>query len=137
MEYRDADRCEITAVHVETVERVRVRMPRDEALTDLADLFKMFADSTRVKILYALHAAEAAWDEGGQASGARRGELCVCDISALLSMTSSAVSHQLRALRQTRLVKYRRDGKIIYYSLDDEHVSSIFQQGFEHAMERG
>ncbi|MDR1598952.1 MAG: metalloregulator ArsR/SmtB family transcription factor [Oscillospiraceae bacterium] len=136
MEQCDA-RCEMTAVHVETVERVRSRMPGDEALTDVADLFKMFADSTRVKILYALHAADSVWDLVGHVTDARRGELCVCDISALLGMTSSAVSHQLRALRQTRLVKYRRSGKIVYYSLDDEHVGSIFQQGMEHAMERG
>lgn len=141
MIYRDMDqceaRCDMTAVHAETVERVKGRMLGDETMTDLADLFKMFADSTRVKILYALHAADAVWDEGAKTADARKGELCVCDISALLGMTSSAVSHQLRALRQTRLVKYRRSGKVVYYSLDDEHVGAIFQQGLDHSMERG
>jgi ArsR family transcriptional regulator len=132
-----ADRCDVSAIHIETVQRVRDRMPRDETLADVADLFKMFADSTRVKLLYALHAADAAWREGGQMDGAMPGELCVCDLSALLNMTSSAVSHQLRALRQTRLVKYRREGKNVYYSLDDEHIGGIFQQGLDHAMERG
>ncbi|GHU74524.1 transcriptional regulator [Clostridia bacterium] len=128
---KELDRCDVNAVHVEAVERVRAKMPGDEILMDVADLFKMFADSTRVKIMYALYAAEAT------AARAERGELCVCDISALLGMTNSAVSHQLRALRQTRLVKYRREGKIVYYSLDDEHVGAIFSQGLEHAMERG
>jgi DNA-binding transcriptional ArsR family regulator len=95
-------------------------MPDEEELLVLADLFKMFADSTRVKIISALQLSE----------------MCVCDIAVLLGMTKSAISHQLRALRQTRLVKYRRDGKVVYYSLDDEHVKSIFAQGLLHVGEQ-
>jgi DNA-binding transcriptional ArsR family regulator len=95
-------------------------MPDEEELMELADLFKMFGDSTRVKIISALQLSE----------------MCVCDIAALLGMTKSAISHQLRALRQTRLVRYRRDGKEVYYSLDDEHVKSIFAQGLLHVGEQ-
>jgi DNA-binding transcriptional ArsR family regulator len=94
-------------------------MPDDEALLDLADLFKVFGDSTRVKIICAL----------------LRAEMCVCDIAALLGMSKSAISHQLRTLRQTRLVKYRREGKVVYYSLQDEHVGTIFGQGLVHVSE--
>jgi ArsR family transcriptional regulator len=94
-------------------------MPEEETLLNLADLFKMFGDSTRVKILCALFNAE----------------MCVCDIAALLGMTQSAISHQLRALRQTKLVKYRRDGKVVYYSLDDDHVKNIFDLGLLHVCE--
>jgi ArsR family transcriptional regulator len=85
----------------------------------LAELFKIFGDSTRIKIICALFEAE----------------MCVCDIAALLKMTQSAVSHQLRVLKTSRLVKHRREGKVIYYSLDDEHVKNIFNQGLEHITE--
>jgi DNA-binding transcriptional ArsR family regulator len=95
-------------------------MPEDGILLDLADLFKVFGDSTRVKILCAL----------------QHSEMCVCDIAALLGMTKSAISHQLRVLRQTRLVKHRRDGKVVYYSLDDEHVGNVFAQGLLHVREK-
>ncbi|MDR0709115.1 MAG: metalloregulator ArsR/SmtB family transcription factor [Spirochaetaceae bacterium] len=117
----DVDRCDCTTIHEEVVAQVRKDMPEEETLLDLADLFKMFGDSTRIKILCALLNAE----------------MCVCDIAVLLGMTKSAISHQLRALRQTKLVKYRRDGKVVYYSLDDEHVRGIFDMGLLHVCERG
>ena len=95
------------------------QVPTEEELYDLAELFKVFGDSTRIKILYALFESE----------------LCVCDIAQLLGMTQSAISHQLRVLKQNHLVKYRRDGKTIFYSLADEHVRSIINQGMEHVEE--
>lgn len=94
-------------------------MPDDEILYDLADLFKIFADSTRIKILYAL----------------LESELCVCDIAQQLGMNQSAISHQLRVLKQSKLVKYRRAGKAILYSLADGHVRAILDQGMEHVGE--
>ena len=94
------DHCEITQVHQGAVDQVRQVLPPDEVLSDLADLFKIFGDSTRIKILYAL----------------LRSELCVCDIADLLGLTQSAISHQLRVLRSSKLVKFRRDGKTLYYS---------------------
>jgi DNA-binding transcriptional ArsR family regulator len=115
----DIDRCDCTVIHEEVVNEVRKHMPDEEDLLNLADLFKVFGDSTRVKIISAL----------------LHSEMCVCDIAALLGMTKSAISHQLRALRQTKLVKYRRDGKVVYYSLDDEHVGMIFNQGLTHVCE--
>ena len=95
------------------------QMPPEERLDDLAELFKIFGDSTRVKILYALHEAE----------------MCVCDIATLLCMTQSAISHQLRMLKQTKLVKARRAGKTVYYSLADDHVRTILSMGMEHLEE--
>lgn len=115
----EPDRCDCDAIHEEVVAEVRGRMPDETILIDLADLFKMFGDSTRVKILCAL----------------QHSDMCVCDIAVLLGMTKSAVSHQLRQLRQTRLVRNRRDGKVVYYSLDDEHVSTVFEQGLLHVRE--
>jgi DNA-binding transcriptional ArsR family regulator len=115
----ELDRCECNVIHDDVIVKVRKLMPEDEILLNLADMFKVFSDSTRVKILCAL----------------QHSEMCVCDIAALLGMTKSAISHQLRSLRQTRLVKYRRDGKVVYYSLDDEHVGSIFAQGLLHVNE--
>ena len=94
-------------------------MPKDEHLSDLADLFKMFADSTRVKIMFAL----------------MDNELCVMDISGMLNMTQSAISHQLKILKSANLVTNRRDGKTIYYRLSDDHVKSIIAQGFDHILE--
>ena len=113
------DHCEITQVHQGAVDQVRQVLPPDEVLSDLADLFKIFGDSTRIKILYAL----------------LRSELCVCDIADLLGLTQSAISHQLRVLRSSKLVKVRRDGKTLYYSLADEHVCRIISQGMEHVEE--
>jgi ArsR family transcriptional regulator len=117
----NADRfeCTATVIHEDVVRAVREKMPPEEALMDLADLFKVFGDSTRVRIISALLHAE----------------MCVCDIAALLGMSKSAISHQLRALRQTKLVKYRREGKVVFYSLDDEHVGNIFAQGLTHVVE--
>ncbi|MDD3270831.1 MAG: metalloregulator ArsR/SmtB family transcription factor [Syntrophomonadaceae bacterium] len=111
--------CSSNVVHEEIVARVNEEMPREESLYDLAELFKVFGDTTRVKILYALFAAE----------------MCVCDIAALLNMSQSAISHQLRVLKQARLVKFRREGKVVYYSLDDDHVKQIFDQGLTHINE--
>lgn len=118
----DQDRalcCEETEVHEGAVEQVRSQLPQDEVLYDLAELFKIFGDSTRVKILYALLEAE----------------LCVCDIAKLMDVSQSAVSHQLRVLKGSKLVKFRREGKTLYYSLADEHVFRILSQGMEHILE--
>jgi DNA-binding transcriptional ArsR family regulator len=115
----EADSCDCNVIHEKVVAAVRKKMPNEELLLDLADLFKVFGDSTRVRIICAL----------------LRAEMCVCDIATLLGMSKSAISHQLRTLRQTRLVKYRRDGKVVYYSLEDEHVGTIFAQGLIHVSE--
>ena len=101
------------------VKKVRESFPKDELLFDLADFYKIFGDTTRVKILYALD----------------KSELCVCDISLLLGMSVSAVSHQLKTLRDSNLVKTKREGKVIYYSLSDDHVKSILECGIEHLEE--
>lgn len=111
--------CEEEVVHPDTVEYVRAKLPPDEVLYDLAELFKMFGDSTRVKILYAL----------------LESELCVCDIAKLLDVTQSAVSHQLRVLKSGKLVKCRREGKVMFYSLADDHVVRMISQGMEHVEE--
>ena len=115
----EIERCGDVCVHAHAVEQVLGEMPGDETLYDLAELFKVFGDSTRIKILYALFEAE----------------LCVCDIAQLLGLTQSAVSHQLRVLKGSRLVKFRRDGKTVYYSLADDHVRKIIAQGMEHINE--
>ena len=115
----DIERCGFLCVHESTVEQVLRELPDDETLYDLAEVFKVFGDSTRIKILYALFEAE----------------LCVCDIAQLLGLTQSAVSHQLRVLKASRLVKPRREGKTVFYSLDDEHVRKIIAQGMEHIRE--
>ncbi|MDR0503525.1 MAG: metalloregulator ArsR/SmtB family transcription factor [Treponema sp.] len=111
--------CECDLNHGDLIERVRNKMPKDEDFYDLADLYKMFSDSTRVRILWALSCEE----------------MCVCDITLLLGMTKSAISHQLRALRLANLVKYSKHGKEVYYSLADDHVKDIFEKGFEHIRE--
>ena len=100
--------------------RVKQELPTDELLADLADLYRLFADSTRVKILFSLFESE----------------MCVCAIAELLHMTQSAISHQLRILKDANLVANRREGKTIYYFLADDHVRSIILQGFEHLLER-
>lgn len=114
------ERCDCEVIHEEIVNRVRSIFPPEETLYDLAELYKVFGDSTRIKILWAL-------DES---------EMCVCDIAFLLNMTQSAISHQLRVLKQAHLVKNRREGKIIFYSLDDEHVRQILDQGLVHINEK-
>ena len=118
-EPKDVERCEYMHVHEAIVNQVNQNMPDEEVLYDLAELFKVFGDSTRVKILCVLFEAE----------------MCVCDIAELLSMSQSAISHQLRVIKQSKLVKNRREGKTIFYSLADEHVRAIFNQGMEHIME--
>lgn len=105
--------------HADLVQKVQDAMPEDETLYDLAELFKVFGDTTRIKILYALFESE----------------LCVGDIAQLLSLTQTAVSHQLRVLKTNKLVKFRREGKIVFYSLADDHVTRIIGQGMEHVAE--
>jgi len=111
--------CEVNVIHEDVVNEVRKRLPNEDTLYDLADLFKVFGDSTRIKILCALF----------------EHEMCVCDIAAVTGMTQSAISHQLRVLKQANLVGFRRDGKTLYYSLKDSHVFSIYEQGLEHINE--
>ncbi|MDD6466825.1 MAG: metalloregulator ArsR/SmtB family transcription factor [Erysipelotrichaceae bacterium] len=111
--------CEEKEVHQDVVELAKQHLPSDEVLYDIADLFKVFGDSTRIKILCALF----------------EHEMCVCDIAEVTNMTQSAISHQLRILKQAELVRFRREGKTIYYSLKDDHVISIYQQGLEHILE--
>lgn len=114
------ERCNCEVIHEDVVNHVKSQMPAEETLYDLAELFKVFGDSTRIKILWALDSAE----------------MCVCDIAVLLNMTQSAISHQLRVLKQAKLVKNRREGKVVYYSLDDDHVKQIFDQGLIHINEK-
>lgn len=119
VERKTAPGCEFMHVHEEIVERVNRMMPEEEQLFDLAELFKIFGDSTRIRILYVLFESE----------------MCVCDIAQLLGMTQSAISHQLQVLKKSKLVKYRRDGKTVFYSLADDHVRAILDQGMEHVNE--
>lgn len=105
--------------HPDIVKSVAEKLPDEELLYDVAELFKVFGDSTRVRIICALFESE----------------MCVCDIAGVLNMTQSAISHQLRVLKQARLVKYRREGKTVFYSLADGHIQTIFDQAFEHIME--
>ena len=118
-EEKDIECCGFLCVHEETVSRVLGEMPCEEHLYDLAELFKVFGDTTRIKILYVLFESE----------------MCVCDIAQLLGMTQSAISHQLRILKQSRLIKFRREGKTVFYSLADDHVRRIIAQGMEHIEE--
>ncbi|MEF9991891.1 MAG: ArsR/SmtB family transcription factor [Paraclostridium sp.] len=111
--------CLCEEIHEELVDKAKQKMPEEETLYDLAELFKVFGDTTRIKILYALFASE----------------MCVCDIADLLKMTHSAISHQLRVLKQARLVKFRKEGKTVYYSLDDNHINQIFNCGLAHIQE--
>ncbi len=115
----ETDVCETEHVHEGIVSDVRMRMPDDEKLMDLADLYKIFSDKTRIKILYYLLDSE----------------LCVCDMASLLDMNSPAVSHHLRILKQSKLVKSKKVGKEAIYSLADEHVATILKNGMEHIEE--
>ena len=108
--------CATTGIHQDTVRTVNRKMPDSVALYELADLFKLFGDSTRIGILWALSESE----------------MCVCDLCALLKMKQPSVSHQLKNLKQSRIVKARRDGKVIYYSLDDDHIRALLDVGMEH-----
>ena len=114
-----APTCEYLNVHEDAVAQVLAALPDDETLYDLSELFRVFGDSTRIKILYVLFEAE----------------MCVCDIAELLHMTQSAISHQLRVLKQAQLVKFRREGKSVLYSLADSHVHAIIDQGMDHVGE--
>ncbi len=121
MERESPDTCQVHSTDREVVARARAEIPEPAVVRQLAEIFKILGDQTRIKILSAL---------AGQ-------ELCVCDLAAILEMSSSAVSHQLRVLRGASLVKYRRQGKMVYYSLDDDHVVKIFEQGLEHVGHTG
>lgn len=110
--------CECTVIHQEVIDKIK--LPEEELLYDLGDFFKILGDSTRIKILSALF----------------QSEMCVCDIAALLGMTQSVISHQLRVLKQGRLVKHRKEGKVVYYSLDDDHIKHIVDQGLTHISEK-
>lgn len=114
-----AEQCDCNVIHEDAVRRVREAMPDEDPVYEVAELFKVFGDSTRARIICALNISE----------------LCVCDLSCILSMSQSAVSHQLRILKQARIVKNRRAGKVVYYSLDDDHIKQIFQVAFAHVME--
>lgn len=116
---KEIEKCEFLCVHEDTVREVLEKMPDEETLYDLAEFFKVFGDSTRIRILYALH----------------ENELCVCDIANLLGLTQTAVSHQLRVLKSSKLVKARRNGKTVFYSLDDDHIHSILHMGIRHIHE--
>ena len=111
--------CDFMHAHEDLVEKVRQGLPGEDTLYDLSELFRIFGDSTRIRILYVLFEAE----------------MCVCDIAALLGMTQSAISHQLRTLKNSKLVKFRREGKTVFYSLADSHVRTIINQGLEHVSE--
>ena len=119
MAITDVDQCEELCVHGDVVAHVQQELPSEDEMYDLAELFKVFGDSSRIKILFALFSHE----------------ICVCDLAESLNMTQSAVSHQLKILKTARLVKARRDGKQMIYSLADEHVRSIIDQGKEHIEE--
>ncbi len=119
MKKTEAECCEVTLVHDDIVRQIGTKMPEEELLKELADFYKVFGDSTRIKILCVLLKAE----------------VCVCDLAEILSMTQSAISHQLRVLEQMKLVKNRRDGKTVYYSLADDHIQTIISQGMEHITE--
>ena len=117
--HEHAECCDEYCVHPELLARAEQDMPDEESLYDLAELFKVFGDTTRIRILYVLFESE----------------MCVCDIAELLNMSQSAISHQLRVLKQARLVRNRREGKTIYYFLADDHVRTIIGQGMEHIAE--
>lgn len=111
--------CDCDVIHADIVNRVKINMTNEEALYNLADFYKVLSDSTRVRIIAAL-------DES---------EMCVCDLAVLLNMTKSAVSHQLSSLKQANLVKYRREGKVVFYAIADDHIKVIFEKGLEHISE--
>lgn len=115
----EKDICQMTCVDQPKVERVLQEIPEEGLLLGAAEIFKMLADPNRLRLLHALS----------------QDEMCVCDLSALVDTSASAVSHQLRLLRTARLVKFRREGKMVYYQLDDEHVERLLQEGLRHAEE--
>lgn len=111
--------CYTNVIHLDIIQKVLAQIPDPASLFELADLFKLFGDSTRVRILWALSESE----------------MCVCDLCALLKMKQSAVSHQLKNLKQSRIVKSRRDGKVMYYSIADDHIRNLLNMGMEHVRE--
>lgn len=111
--------CEETVIHTEIIEKVKKQMPASDTVMRVSELFKVFGDITRVNIICVLFEAE----------------MCVCDIAKLLGMSHSSISHQLRILKSARLVKYRKEGKMVFYSLDDEHISEIFGMALRHVSE--
>lgn len=115
----EAEKCDFICVHEDIVKKVNEKMPQAEKLFDLAEFFKIFGDTTRIRILYVLMCSE----------------MCVCDLAQILDMTQSAISHQLRILKQMDLVKNRREGKSVFYSLADGHIKTILSQGLEHIEE--
>jgi ArsR family transcriptional regulator len=119
MKTKDQFSCDCNVIHEDVVKRVAAVMPDSKDFYDLANLYKMFSDNTRVKILWALSC----------------NDMCVCDLAVLMGMTKSAISHQLKSLRLSNLVKYEKQGKVVYYSLADDHVKDIFEKGFEHIKE--
>lgn len=114
--HNNSTECNCNIIHEGTIKKVQKQMPGDTEIDYMSELFKTLGDPTRIKILFALS----------------KEEMCVCDIAALLNMSQSAISHQLRVLRNVRLVKNQKVGKSVYYSLDDDHVKGIFEQGMEH-----
>lgn len=119
MEKEPVELCEVSTIHSDVLERVREQMPSEEPVYEVSELFKVFGDSTRARIICALNIEE----------------MCVCDLAALLNMTQSAISHQLRLLKVSRIVKSRKQGRVVYYSLDDGHIGQIFAMAFDHVME--
>ncbi|RYM06083.1 ArsR family transcriptional regulator [Sporolactobacillus sp. THM7-7] len=115
----EVETCDQTIIHQDVVQRVGKVISNETSVDDVADLFKVLGDRTRIRLLRALYESE----------------MCVCDLAYLLGMTQSAISHQLRVLKQARLVKNRRDGKVVYYSLADEHVMHIFNEAYHHIKE--
>lgn len=116
----DQDTCQVTIINEERIALARQQMPDEATLNEIAEAFKLLGDATRVRIIQALSATE----------------LCVCDLAALLGMTSSAISHQLRLLRAHSIVRFRKDGKIAYYSLDDGHVQRLLGEALHHVRHR-
>ena len=119
MKGTEVECCKVTCVHKDAVLRVQKKLPEEVLLKELADFYKVFGDLTRIKILCVL----------------LESEMCVCDLAEVLGMTQSAISHQLRVLKQMKLVKNRREGKTVYYSLSDGHIQTIISQGMEHITE--
>ena len=111
--------CEQTIIHKDVIKQVKKNLVKENTLINVSEFFKMFGDSTRIKIIGALI----------------NSEMCVCDIAYLLNMTHSSISHQLRILKQAKIVKYRKEGKIVYYSINDKHIEQIFNKGVEHIEE--
>lgn len=120
LDLNSSEFCSINTIHQDIIEKVAKKMPDTKSLEKLAEFFKIFGDLTRIRILWALSESE----------------MCVCDIATLLNASQSSISHQLRILKQNALVKNRKDGKVVYYSLEDEHIKEIFSQGFIHINEK-